>query len=348
MQQSSTSSVPLGPISFTSVSSLTPPPPSSRKIKSSGEMVVENTDSEDGDSDSSLEDIDEMMATRRAASALASFQKPSSAQTPDKSTSPLPTRSQNAAHRKNIQTISKPESQRIYKFSLSSLVNQFDKDTATKQRIEKANSALEAEDLEARKDAQAREKAKTATEPEDGTIDEAYFASVVDDNEAEEHPQRVIAAMRRTEALQQDLTWHFFNDNPESIAKRDPFPLEALPEIGWMTALKGPWERQQACLTGFVSDMTRIQELPFEIISWMLDETIFEPRDDLAYAYMNILERCPQSLKQSVTIHRLDAILNKLGGKKRAVMVEEIIAPTFTTLESKPPPHLRRLFQAHG
>ena len=330
------------------MSSLTPPSSSARRIKSSGEVVVKNSDSEDGDSDSSLEDIDQMMTRQKAASALASFQHSIDAQRPGKPVSPPLTRTRDVTTKHSNRATLKSESQRPYRFSLSSLVNQSDKDTAAKERVKRAKSALEAENEEARKDAEARNKAAAADASGDGVIDEAYFASIVDGSDAEEDPQRVIAAMRRTEALQQDLTWYFFDEKANPFWKREPFPSQVLPETGWMTALKRTWERQQAFLTGFIFDMAQIQQLPPEIISWMLDETIFEPRDELAHAYMSILEKCPQALKENFSARRLEAILGGLGGRKSATKLEEAVLPTYRTQDSRSPTplRLRRLFKA--
>ncbi|KAL9078966.1 MAG: hypothetical protein Q9157_002109 [Trypethelium eluteriae] len=334
--------------SFTTISSQTPPPSSARRITSSGEVVVKNSDSEDGDSDSSLEDIDELVARKKATSVLASFQGPSNTQSSGKFNSHLPTRSTKPTSKLNHRTTAEPESQRSYKFNLRSLVNQFDTDTASKERIERAKNALDAENEKAKKDEDTRKRVKVAGASENGVIDESSFTSVVNGSDGEEDPQRVMAAMRRTEALQQDLMWHFFNDEPKPLPKRQPFPVQALPETGWMTALKGSFERQQACLTGFVRDMAKLQELPSEIISWMLDEVMFEPRDDLAYAYMRILEQSPQVLKETLTIHRFDAILDELGAREKAKRLDETTYPTFRAKESFPPvpKRLCRLFEA--
>ncbi|KAL9086796.1 MAG: hypothetical protein Q9165_006943 [Trypethelium subeluteriae] len=334
--------------SFTAISSQTLPSSSARKITSSGEVVVQNSDSEEGDSDSSLEDIDELVARKKAASALASFQSSSRFQDSSKPTPPFPTQSTVAARKVNHRVVIEPESQRSYKFNLGSLVNQFDTDAASKERIERAKNALDIEHEEAKRDEEARKKAKLAGASEHGVLDESCFTSVVDGSDGEEDPQRVMAAMRRTEALQQDLTWHFFDDESELVPKRQPFPSRALPETGWMTALKESFERQQACLTGFVRDMAKLQELPSEIISWMLDEVMIEPRDDIAYAYMRIIEQSPQVLKELFTTNRFDTILDELGAKEKAKRIDEMTHPTFRTKESFPPvpPGLCRLFEA--
>ncbi|KAI9688181.1 MAG: hypothetical protein M1822_001687 [Bathelium mastoideum] len=320
--------------SFSSISSLTPPA-SGRRINKNGEEAVPNSDSEDGDSDSSLEDIDEIMARQKATSTLASFQGKRNVQGLAGSAFPAAPRLQSATSRSKTGKVTKSE--RSYQWNLSSLVHQSNSDSAAKERIERAQNVLEAENEKARKDTEARKKAEEGQAQENGAIDEAYFASIVDDSDAEEDPQRVMAAIRRTEALQQDLAWHFFKDEPTVLSERDPFPAKALPETGWMTTLTDTWERQQACLTGFVADMARLQQLPSEIITWMLDEAIFEPREDLAYAYLSILEKCPQAIKRILTIPRLSALFGKLGGKNSIITVEEPVAPTFRSPESRPP-----------
>ena len=348
IQKTTNATLPSASASFTSISSLTPPLSSGRKVTKNGVIIVKDSDSEDGDSDSSLEDIDEVMARQKAASALASFQEDRNKQISTKSVMTTSTRLQRATNKNDNARAWKTQPQRSYKWDLKSLANQSNNDTATKERIEKVRNEMEAESGEGQREEENTKMVDLAHGQDNGSINEAHLASFADGSDAEEDPQRVIAAIRRTEALQQDLTWYFFEDKLSTPPKTDVFPVQALPETGWMTTLKVGWERQQACLTGFVADMAQLQHLPSEIITWMLDETFFEPRDDLAYAYLGILEKHPQILREVLTVPRLCEILNRFAGRTSVTRAEEPVIPTFRGPESKPlaPLLLHRLFKA--
>jgi hypothetical protein len=92
--------------------------------------------------------------------------------------------------------------------------------------------------------------------------------------------------MQRTSDVKVDAAYHFFEHASAPIQPR--FPLHSLPEHGWTASFEGahalltprfsltqsePSTRDQAFMTGFASQVFRIQELPQELASWMMDES---------------------------------------------------------------------------
>ncbi|KAI9711505.1 MAG: hypothetical protein M1820_002068 [Bogoriella megaspora] len=323
--------------SFTSISSLTPPPSSGRKVKSSGEVVVPNSDSEEGDSDSSLEDLDDIIFRKKAATMLDSFQKPKAPESSKpKSPPPMP-RTRGTTSKQNFR---KPAPTKSYKFDLKKLVSQVDKDAAASERIEKARGDLE----HSKEEAKQQEAARKAEEDNGASVvDEAYLASMIDGSDAEDNQQRVMQAMRRTDAFHREPTWSFFKQEPVSETRRKPFPTKSLPQSGWMTTLEDPQARRQACVSGFALDMIRMQALPEELLLWMLDEAIVEPRDDLAHAYSHILKQSPMTLRNSLTPSRLEDIFLNIGASEDAVASEKNVTVVYGTSKERSDNPLLRL-----
>lgn len=104
-------------------------------------------------------------------------------------------------------------------------------------------------------------------------------------------------------------------------------------------------DRQQMLLSGFIQDMAKIDLfLPKEVYMWMLDEcttqsflfimnsyslqnpVCLEIREDLAYAYFNVLCTLPgRIIEEIVTEPRVSRMFSLLGGRDDALNIERQI-----------------------
>ncbi|KAK5288551.1 hypothetical protein LTR16_003325 [Cryomyces antarcticus] len=272
--------------SFSSLSSLPPSSQitssSSRRVIHHGLMAVKSSDSEDVNSDSSLEDLDEIIVRNRTT-------LPSPPETTPHTNTPIATKynyvTSSGAARSTLQLPSPPETK--YKFSLNSLVAQSKKHTAAEARITKAKALLELSDGTDTPELDDAGVVRDGSGAND--MEERLTAAVGGDGQEDDTAQRVLQAVKRTEGLLQEKVWHFFNEGERNEKSCEPFPRDSLAMAGWTTVLKGgsnfsgfnshlltqiaePQARQQAFLSGFTRDMVAFEVLPDEVVSWMLHE----------------------------------------------------------------------------
>lgn len=198
---------------------------------------------------------------------------------------------------------------RSYKFSLENLIAQKDRDTA----LEKEKLAAKALHEEANRE--------ITTDFRNGEqeIDEAMMIEAFGEVEA----RKLMAALKRKDAWRVDKTWHFFD--LERDKRRNPFPRHAVEGGGWEAGLVTARGRRQMFLSGFVTDMAKIDAvLPDEVLSWMLDEVCLETKDELAFAYFRVLGALPiPVVEQQFTEERVFRLFHLLGGKVDALDTEK-------------------------
>lgn len=197
-----------------------------------GEVVVTNSDDEGSDSDASLGDIDELLRARRplAEQVSSPLTEPDSAVlTPDRQSSPeLETAT--AAIRRSARGINAVEKRTAgeelpntpkYKFDLESLVKQSKKDETSEEGMAKARSLLAT--LEQVEASAATEEGKNTNKK--WPLDAGLIASVMNKESDENDTKRLMLAIERTEALQQDLSWSFFEDEQQTSGNEpETFP----------------------------------------------------------------------------------------------------------------------------
>jgi hypothetical protein len=189
-------------------------------------IIKSSDDEEESNSDSSLDDLDQLISLAKPASSTAG-PVTSSARS-------------NRVDRNRVQqrspTASVGPAAPQYKFSIASLVAQAEEDDASEARIAKAESVL-------RKDANQ----SLGTEPERNSrngsvneVDKSLLGTVLGRDEAQGGMQKVMHAMKRTEALSRPMTWYFFDPTyvvPPSCERG--FPDYCLADSGWESLLGG-------------------------------------------------------------------------------------------------------------
>ncbi|KAI4933737.1 uncharacterized protein J4E92_003405 [Alternaria infectoria] len=102
-------------------------------------------------------------------------------------------------------------------------------------------------------------------------LNEELLGQAVDDDDDPEKAHRLLQAMQRTNATQMESVYHFFQDDSDSIQAQPKFPLSSLPKHGWVSIFKDSHARDQAFMTGFAQQIFRMQQLPEELASWMIE-----------------------------------------------------------------------------
>lgn len=205
---------------------------SSQRVVKNGELVVTNSDDEGSDSDASLGDIDELLRARRPPADQVSSpltEPDSTVLTPDRHSSAEPEIASTKIRRsgRGINAVKKPTSSDElphapkYKFDLQSLVKQSKKDETSEESMATARNLLAS--LDQVDPSPAVEERNNANRK--GPVNAGLIASVMNKESDENDTKRLMLAIERTEALQQDLSWSFFEDEQQTLDNQpDPFP----------------------------------------------------------------------------------------------------------------------------
>lgn len=294
-----------------SCSSLSEPPmslPQSSSNISKG-VVPGSDDEEDDDSDSSLEDLDVIFNTNRTAPAgIPSVPAPG---TPRASRSRKPPTSTLQRSPLTVRT--------HYKFDLKYL-----------KAIAADDEALEAKER--------RLKKITQEDTEMGDDEPIAFSNDIHGNilrglheEKEEgggkDVQKVLNAVKRTEALNMGSRWYFFETEEIPTVKRQPFPKASVLK-NWKNDLAEPQIRHQTFVSGFAENMVAYgNTLPDEIIEWILDDFCMEEQTDLRNAYSSVLRVSRKQVYRLVTPEVIRRMFKSLGATSSAITLTDKINP---------------------
>jgi len=294
------------------------PPPAFSSISSnnSAERVIQNSDDEDEDSDSSLEDLSALLAAKsseiRGRHAVNGI-------TPSTPVAPRhQTRTVNF-HISPLPVLSK------YKFDLKSLVSHAERAEATEASSKRVKAMMAAKDEIADDD--------TTMALNDHTADPVEFAhgalleSVVADRE-DGGAHKVSRAIMRTEATVTEKCWYFFDrQSKASKSERKPFPSRSVPE-NWKRELVNPKTRYQTFVSGFAEDMVTFgKKLPDELFLWILDEACLEPSDPLRTSYLNTIRESKEQIQRLLNPDVIKKIFRDIGGSNNATEISQKVVP---------------------
>ena len=189
---------------------------SSQRVTRHGQTVIRNSDDE-SDSDESLEDLDEILSIRKTARISSPPTEPDLPPVP--STTQSKPRSRRGRPSKNVTT-PLPVAPNC-KFSLDTLVAHAVYDDAAEA------GAVEARHLVASLDQQrAALEAKVGNGQADGSVDTKLLATMVPHDGDNENIDRLMHAIERTEALQLQKSWSFFDSTRVmDIPQQKDFPI---------------------------------------------------------------------------------------------------------------------------
>lgn len=204
---------------------------SSQRVMKNGKEVVISSDGEDTDSLSSFESPDDLLA--RFVKPPGFVSKDDRENNTSKSGMILRNGGVNSAKSDNRSRL--PVKVPKYSNTLDSLVVQAVDDNETEAGIAKLKAALEKEDL--RKNGKQDDEKHNSLVPTT-QLNEDTLASALGDQDDEMGLRRLLDAVRRTEALDLDKSWHFFDYKSELPPAVD-FPKDCIDKDGYMFRLRG-------------------------------------------------------------------------------------------------------------
>ncbi|KAH8601262.1 hypothetical protein B0O99DRAFT_252715 [Bisporella sp. PMI_857] len=265
--------------------------------------IVRGSDDEDGESDSSLEDLSVLLQTQRpdGASNLNPSLKVASTPAPSKST-----RASNSKfHTSPLAVLPK------YKFDMKSLATNTKKDDA----IEASSKRFKAiDDFKPLKDITNRSTLSRHTNLLESVVAETDGAEL----------HKVTRAIKRTEATLPEFRFYFFETQPKSPkSEKHPFPNKAI-SPAWRDELKDPLIRYQTFVSGFAEDMVGMgKALPDEIFLWMLNEICIESDDVLRTSYCNVLRQSHDQIKRLVVPETVRNMFSELRAQSSSIDLDQ-------------------------
>jgi len=284
---------------------------SSQRIVKDGDIMIRNSDDE---SDDSLEDLDNLFGNDRQ-SRKSSPQPDAQLHSPDEEVGIKTRRKAAKSARSDQPTSTLPVMSKKYKYSLEALGKQRKQDEAAREDIARTKSLFDSLD---QRTASAGVKKRV--------IDTSFIESVMKDHGDEDEIGRLRAAIQRTEALEQDKSWSFFNEDAEEpLFELADFPAVEDERLQRLFGKVLP--RQQAFLSGYAGEYAMKAGLPEEIMLWIMDATCMESRDDLRYSYISTLSDATKHFTPLLTPEYIDKLFRKLGATAAAVDIETTVVP---------------------
>ncbi|KAH7052364.1 hypothetical protein B0J12DRAFT_739895 [Macrophomina phaseolina] len=293
--------------SFSSLPQQSQSSTSSKRVVKDGVPLVRTSDSEEEDSDSELEDLTTILNKKRRAQALPENPNPTMKPKRDRegpgSAYDLRSHFKRAPPKREFKSIVAPT--RKYKISLSDLVTQRQKGLDSEARV-----------LEAQRQAEEAERAAEESKAKSKISKEGLRGALGD----AEGVERTFNALQRTEVLETDQVWRFFEKNDETVAPARPqFPAPCLSEEGWQRRLIDPSTRDGIFISGIVKSRIYKQPLPDELLIWMIDDLCQSRKEELTNAYFGILESSTPQLRKILTRQAISDLFRRLGAREEAV-----------------------------
>ncbi|PYH45400.1 uncharacterized protein BP01DRAFT_382836 [Aspergillus saccharolyticus JOP 1030-1] len=272
---------------------------SSQRIVKDGKEVVMGSDGEDTDSIGSLESPADLFMkfanTNHSplASELARSDRTTSAKT------------------SMLTRLEKPAP--TYKNTLDSLVIAAVDDQETEAGIAKLRESFD----------------KAAKEPvhRKGQLHEGILTSALGDGEDEMDMQRLLHALRRTDAFDPAKAWHFF-EFKEELPPTLEFPAECIKPTSYLRSLKANHSRERAFHSGIVDFALSRSFLPDKVISWIFHSIPMEPQDNIRHAYCRAIKNTnAQHIKALIRPDDFRMLFERLGAVPNALAVNEPILP---------------------
>lgn len=273
--------------------------PSEPRLLSSQRIIKSSDDEEDeeSDSDGSLVDLTELLQSR------------STSYHPAPTTilaSPTPVRSRPSRGTQHASSLTfQPKSK--YKFGLKALVSQSQKHEATEASAQRVQAILD-----------DRDKGSNTAQLNGKEDQNSLLESVIAEKDGG-GVEKVLQAVRRTEATTADKSWYFFDPHGEAPYS-DPreFPVECAVE-SWQKKLVRRKDRESSIQSGFIKDMvTKQPELPEELFLWILDEVCRESNHDLQKAYCDVLLAAPEAIHKYLRPDIVKDMFNSMGARRSA------------------------------
>jgi hypothetical protein len=295
------------------------PQPQSLSSTGSSERVIQNSDGEDEDSDSSLEDLTTLFPTNRSSDTQS--RQGTSGFTPS---TPAASRYKNVDNFHSSPLTFQPK----YKFDLKTLLSHAENDEATEASSDRVKAMMASKDVD--EDAPM---VNSGTGNPEKFVHGELLESVVAERE-DRGAHKVKRALMRTEATVSERRWYFFNtETKKTKVERKPFPTRSVSEE-WRSVLVNPDTRYHSFISGFTQDLIELgRTLPDELFLWMLDEVCVEISEPLRTSYLNTMRLCSKQVNRLIVPEFLQSLFRGLGGTSNATSITEKIRPIQAPLE---------------
>ncbi|OJJ43139.1 hypothetical protein ASPZODRAFT_74944 [Penicilliopsis zonata CBS 506.65] len=205
-----------------------------------------------------------------------------------------------------------------YKFTLDSLVTHTVDDNETEAGVSKVRAAYD-----------AAEKESAAARENGGRLRETLLASALgtgDKNDDASDIQRLLHAVRRTEALDQDKAWYFFKQGVSSSSPSHPlppkFPASKVSARTYEAVLRDPTTRARAFQSGTLDVALARHMLPEEVVLWIFQSASSEQRDDLRHAYCRAFK-----VTSLILPKHIDTLFETLGATSDSLDLSKPLIP---------------------
>ncbi|KAL4997061.1 hypothetical protein BDV10DRAFT_186574 [Aspergillus recurvatus] len=300
---------------------------SSQRIIKNGKVIVTNSDDE-SDSVGSLEPPEDILSMFLTPAAP----KPNTGEDKTKES-----RGRRAPKSKDVPLwkVAPPK----YKNSLDALVIQAVDDNETEAGIARLKASLLAES--------SRKGGPVSA----SNLNEDVLASAIKSDGAEDSIglQRILDAVRRTEALDLRKSWSFFDLETE-LPRAQEFPRECIRPGTYLAVLRDPDpnspERERAFHSGVIDFAISKGLLPDEVLRWIFYSISSESRDSLRHAYcralkvgqvypvdnscqeLRVSKRTPaRRMKSLVRPDDIDTLFWHMGAKPAALALTDPVVP---------------------
>ncbi|OJK02022.1 hypothetical protein ASPACDRAFT_40844 [Aspergillus aculeatus ATCC 16872] len=270
----------------------------SQRVVKHGKEVVMGSDGEDTDSIGSLVSPADLFMR---------FAKPIHS-----TSSSEPSRPGRTASAKNnsLARLEKPAPS--YKNNLDSLVTAAVDDQETEAGIAKLRASF---------DRAANESTRRR-----GQLHEGILTSALGDDD-EMDMQRLLHALRRTDAFDPTKAWHFF-DFKDELPPVLEFPVECISPRSYLTSLTANHSRERAFHSGIVDVALSRSFLPDEVISWIFHSIPMEPQDSIRHAYCRAIKNTnAKHVKALIRPDDFRILFERLGAIPNAINIHEQIVP---------------------
>jgi hypothetical protein len=269
------------------------------------QLIIKSSEDEESNSDTSLEDLADLLQFK--SSKCASYQG-NNGPKPSKATRSKDGRKYPAYPASPVAA--KPK----YQFDLKKLVGQAEIANATEESAIRVKAMLDGNPPMAstppgcnRPDTHSETLGSFAAEEEGAKM------------------EKVLQAVKRTEATHAEKRWYFFDSCEEKKFAVSLFSASKTVG-GWQGNIVDPQLREQLILSGFARDMITLKDaLPDEFFLWILGEICIERRTDLREAYCNTLAASEEQIPRLIHPETIAHIFRKLGAKETSVDLNQKI-----------------------
>ncbi|KAL3449258.1 hypothetical protein BJX65DRAFT_273107 [Aspergillus insuetus] len=286
---------------------------SSQRVFKNGREVVISSDGEESDSTSSFEPPEELLALLKPQAPKVRFTDDSEMDH-DSSASGRALRNRKTPNTRSALP-SKPTPHR-YKNTLDSLVMHAVDDKETEADIARLRASLKTES--ARESDSAKQKSVNA-----GTLASALDSGADDSTGI----QRLLDAVRRTEAFELGKSWSFF-DLRTPLPPPPDFPRDCVCPETYLEVLREPGSRERAFSSGVIDFALSRNLLSDELVRWILYSIPSEPRESLRHAYCGAIKRTTaERLKRLVQPEDIDTLFWHMSARPQALAFSDPIIP---------------------